>query len=157
LDLRAVLATDVAWRRVVADCELVQGGLDAAHLHVGATVDGDTADTGSVLPEHLGQMTYLVEDVITETGLAKVAVHIRELALIPALRDAGGDVERVARDSEEVLAISDAVRNVMRKVTCLGGNTGILFAGRVPYKGRSSVIGTGSVVMVQNSVAVVDA
>jgi len=151
------LASDVAWRCVVADGELVQGGLDAAHLHPGATVDGDTADTGSVLPEHLGQVTNLVEDVGTETGLAKVAVHIRELALIPALRDAGGDVERVARDSEKVLAISDAVRNVMREVARLGGNTGILFAACVPYEWRSSVIGTGSVVMVQNSVLVVDA
>lgn len=157
MDLRAVLTTDVAWRGVVADGELVQGGLDAAHLHVGATVDGDTADTGSVLPEHLGQVTNLVEHIIAETGLAKVAVHVRELALIPALRDAGRDVERVTRDSEEVLAISDAVRNIMRKVACLGGNTGILFAGRIPYEWCSLVIGTGSVVMVQDSVAVVDA
>lgn len=157
MDLCTVLASNVAWRRVVADGELVQSGLDAAHLHIGATVDGDTADTGSILPEQLGQVANLVEDVVTETGEAKVSVHVRELALIPALRDASGDVERVARDSEEVLAISDAVRNVMRKVARLGGNTGILFAARVPYEWRSSVIGTGSVVVVQNSVAVVDA
>jgi len=98
----------------------------------------------------------LVEDVVTETGQAKAAGHEWKLALIPALRDAGGDVEGRAGDSEEILAISDAGRNVMRKVARLSSDTSILFAGRIPYKWRSSVVGTSSVVMVQDSVLVVD-
>jgi hypothetical protein len=149
--LGLVLTANIACRSVVADSILVQHGRGAIDLHVGATVNGNAANLGGSLPKHLGQVANAVEDIFGNVShFSKVRLHRWELALIPALCDAGGDVERFSRDSEEILALVSSWREVVRKVACLSSNKGIGFAGGVPRQRCSTVVRASSIVMVQH-------
>lgn len=150
-DLGFVLTANIAWRSVVADSILVQHGRGTIDLHVGATVNGNAANLGGSLPKHLGQVANAVKDVFGNVSrVSKVRLHRWELALIPALCDAGGDVERFSRDGEEILALVSSRREIVRKVACLSSNEGIGLAGGIPCQWRSTVVSASSVVMIQH-------
>jgi hypothetical protein len=100
-------------------------------------------------------MTDLVEDFIREISIAEVRHHWRELALIPALRNTGGDVESVPRDGEKILTLVGTGRNVMRKCAPLCGDASIGLTSCVPSQGLSAVIGTSGVVVVEDSCLIV--
>lgn len=99
-------------------------------------------------------MADLMEGIIVQASLAVVALHRRELALIPALRDACCDVEDISRYSEQILSLTSTVRDVMCKVACLSCNFGIRFAGRIPSEWSCTVIRAGGIVMVEDSIPI---
>jgi hypothetical protein len=157
-DIDRVLSTDIARGIVVADGILVQGGTShATDDHVGSAINRDASDAGSALPENLCKVANIVEHIVGNTGLTEVRQHRLELALIPALSDAGSDVEVLTGDSEQILALTGASRNVMSEVAGVGGLSGSVGNSLVPDQWSSIVVGTSSVVMVKDGILVIRA
>lgn len=147
-DIFGVLATYVASGAIVADGVLVHGRRLASDNHVAAAVNGNAPDLGRAFPNQLGEMTDAVEDIVGNVVLAEVWHHCRELALVPTLRDTGSNVERIPGNSEQVLALTSTLRNVVLKGTLLGSDASIGFTVGVPGQRLSIMIGTSGVVVV---------
>jgi hypothetical protein len=145
-----VLAAHVASRSVVTDGVLVHRRGRAADDHVAAAVNGDASDTGSGLPDQLRQVTHTVKNVLGNVLLAEIWHHRRQLALVPAVGDARGNVEGVARDSEEVLALTSSLGDEVRKSAFLGRNESVVLAGFTPGQWLGAVVCASSVVVVQH-------
>jgi len=95
-------------------------------------------------------MTNIVEDSVGDVRLSKVVQHWWELALVPALGDGSSDVEVSPRCGEEVLALADTRRDVMFKSASVGANSGSLSNGIIPDQWTSTMVGTSSVVVVED-------
>lgn len=96
-----------------------------------------------------------MEDIVGNTGLAEIWQHRLELALIPALSDAGRYVEVLTGDGEQILALAGASRNVMSEVASVGGLSGSVGNSLVPDQWCGTVVGTSSVVVVKDRILVV--
>jgi len=89
-----------------------------------------------------------MEHVIRNTGLAEVRQHSAKLALVPAFRDAGSDVESCSRDSEQVLALPDIWGDVMLEVACVGSLESSCCNSIIPYQWCSVMVGTSGVMVI---------
>lgn len=152
-------ADDIACGRVVANCVLVQVRLRAGKSHLGAAVDGDTADMGGVLPEHLGQMAVLLKQLHVERArgvsrrlLVPPVVDI-SLTLVPGLGDAGRDIVCLSGESEEVLTL--AFDGVVLKVAEFGSRLRRSLTLGAPLQVGDTVVSTSTVVVPQSRILVV--
>jgi hypothetical protein len=142
-----VQGCNVACWIVVADRVFVQIRGLASNHHVSTAIDGGTTDTGGILPEDLGKMTDVVENIVIKAELAEMGQHSLELALVLALSDASGDIENGTRSREKVLALAGAIRDVVCELTGIGSDSGSVSNGSIPHQRLSTMVGTGLVVM----------
>lgn len=113
-----------------------------------------TADLGGTLPDKLGEVTPFLEVGHVRVGLAVEVGVVADLAVVEQLGDDSRNV--VGLDtSGDVLTVVTAVNihavGVDAGGSNLGGSSGEL---RVPLKGRSRVVGTVDIVVVNNALLV---
>ena len=127
-DVRNKLARVIARLSIVADGVLVQRERPTIDLHPAGAVDRVAAHLGSLLPDDLGEMADLVEDLVVGRDLfapQAVVGHDLELARVPVPLDGGGDVEDAARDGEDVLPVARGV--VVGEHVCEAALVGVPF------------------------------
>lgn len=95
------------------------------------------------------------ERCIIQCLLTIVTIHVRELALIPALRDSSGHVEIVAVGNEQVLAVLNTSWDVVCEIASFCSNFRVCSAVTAPSHLARPVISAPRVVMVQDGILIV--
>lgn len=94
------------------------------------------------------------ENIVRNVARTEVRFHWRKLVLVPTFRDTGCNVEYVAGNNEEILALRDARRDVVFKVAGISCD----FSSRgdciIPDQWNRSVISASNIVVVQDRVPV---
>jgi hypothetical protein len=138
---------------VVADSEVRRDVLTNVGKTARAVLSG-TADLGSTLPDELGEVTPLFEVGHVRVGLAVEVGVVANFAVVEELGDDSRDVVSL-NTSGNVLTVVTAIDihavGINASGSNLGGSRGEL---RVPLKGRSRVVGTVNVVVVNNALLV---
>jgi len=158
-DVGVKLAEEVSGRLIVADsedgCDI---GADVAEtlrtIALASAVDGSTANMSGALPDDLGEVTPAVKgSLVVDVGWGSLAVEPAEvwcLVVVEQLSDDRGHVVSWAASSN-VLAVSTTIGlDVVGIVARVGNLESSRSSGVIPSECRSRVVGTMSIMMVNN-------
>jgi len=151
----AVLATIVSGRAVVTDGEPSLHGEDSARGALGSVAAG----TDGRLPDYLGEMAVRIQ--VRTLGRVWLVIErpVFHFVVVPLIGDATSssldlkiiNVGGGAPTGKVLAVITIALGHVVGKNTAIGNGLGVCGKRVVPHEGRSRVVGTVNVVLVENN------